>query len=273
MAMITVASASGAPGATTAALALAMSWHRPVMFVEADPSGVSAIAAGWFKGNPPHNRGLVNLAVAHRHGDLAGAIRDSSFRLDHFNVTVLPGVRSPAQAASMQPVWPALVPLLRDLDQNGTDVFIDAGRLIGAAAPWPLLRASDAVLLTTRTSLPALSGAKVWGAQLMADFTSLGVAQHLALLLVGEGRPFTAREMKKHTGLTTVASLAWDPVNAQRISDGEPRRLEDPAFRPDPLSKGSYGRSVRAAASAVQAMVSTNREALTINATTTGRSS
>lgn len=260
MAIITLASASGAPGTTTAAIALSIAWHRPVLLMEADPAGVSAIAAGWFKGNPPHNRGLVNLAVAHRHGDLATALRENTFGLDQFPVTVLPGVRSPAQATSVHALWVPLVPILQDLDHNGMDVIIDAGRLIGCASPWPLVRASDAVLLTSRTNVPALAAARVWGAQLAGEFETLGIGDHLALLLVGEGRPFTAKEMKRHTGLSTVASLAWDPVNAERISDGDARRLENPDVQTDPLAKGSYGRSVRAAASAVRTMVTTNRD-------------
>lgn len=262
MAIITLANASGAPGTTTAALALAISWHRPVLLVEADPAGVSAISAGWFKGNPPHNHGLVNLAVAHRHGDLASSIRENSFRLDDFPVTVLPGVRSPAQSASTQPLWEPLVPSLQDLDRIGMDVIVDAGRLITCASPWPVVRASDALLLTARTTLPALAGAKVWGNHLFAEFEAMGMADHLALLLVGEGRPFTAREFKKRTGLSTVAALAWDPVNAQRVSDGDARRLEDPSFHADPLAKGSYGRSMRAAASAIQTMVAATRAVL-----------
>lgn len=262
MAIITLANAAGSPGTTTAALALAISWHRPVLLLEADPAGVSAISAGWFKGNPPHNHGLVNLAVAHRNGDLPSALRENSFQLDQFPVTVVPGVRSPAQTASTQALWEPLVPILQDLDHNGMDVIVDAGRLIACASPWPVIRASDALLLTSRTTLPALAGAKVWGNQLSGELETVGMADHLALLMVGEGRPFTAKEFKKRTGLSTVAALAWDPVNAQKISDGDARRLENPGFHSDPLAKGSYGRSVRAAASAIQTMVAANRDVL-----------
>ena len=262
MAIITLANAAGSPGTTTAALALAISWHRPVLLLEADPAGVSAISAGWFKGNPPHNHGLVNLVVAHRNGDLPSALRENSFQLDQFPVTVVPGVRSPAQTASTQALWEPLVPILQDLDHNGMDVIVDAGRLIACASPWPVIRASDALLLTSRTTLPALAGAKVWGNQLSGELESVGMADQLALLMVGEGRPFTAKEFKKRTGLSTVAALAWDPVNAQKISDGDARRLENPGFHSDPLAKGSYGRSVRAAASAIQTMVAANRDVL-----------
>ena len=50
MALFTLVSASGAPGVTTTALALAGGWPRPVTLVEADPRGGSSILAGFFKG-------------------------------------------------------------------------------------------------------------------------------------------------------------------------------------------------------------------------------
>lgn len=54
MAMITLVSASGAPGVTSTALALASSWPRPVLLVEADPSGSSALLAGFWRGSRDH---------------------------------------------------------------------------------------------------------------------------------------------------------------------------------------------------------------------------
>jgi sugar diacid utilization regulator len=38
MAMIVLASAAGSPGATTSALGLALTWPRPVLLIEADPT-------------------------------------------------------------------------------------------------------------------------------------------------------------------------------------------------------------------------------------------
>ena len=42
MAVIALTSASGSPGVTTTALGLALLWPRPVLLVEADPTGGSA---------------------------------------------------------------------------------------------------------------------------------------------------------------------------------------------------------------------------------------
>ena len=66
MAVIVLASASGAPGVTTTALGLALVWPRPVVLVDADPVGGSAILAGFCKGTEPHNDAMIRLALAHR---------------------------------------------------------------------------------------------------------------------------------------------------------------------------------------------------------------
>ena len=50
MAVVALASASGSPGVTTTALGLALLWPRPVLLVEADPTGGSGLLAGYFRG-------------------------------------------------------------------------------------------------------------------------------------------------------------------------------------------------------------------------------
>ena len=47
MPVFTIASVSGSLGVTTLAVGLALTWPRPVVLVEADPSGGSAILAGY----------------------------------------------------------------------------------------------------------------------------------------------------------------------------------------------------------------------------------
>ena len=68
MALIVLTSASGSPGVTTAALGLALTWHRPVLLVEADPTGGSALLAGYFRGQSTPTQTLIDLAFAHRAG-------------------------------------------------------------------------------------------------------------------------------------------------------------------------------------------------------------
>ena len=256
MALIVLASATGAPGVTTTTLAMALAWPRPVVLVEADPAGGSAIMAGYLRGEVPHDRGLVNLAMAHRHGeDLTAALPEVLVRLPNSTVDLLPGVRLHAQAASLAPVWEPLVAVLSDLDRTGTDVLVDAGRLGMLGAPTPLLAAADAVLLVTRTHLPALAGARPWAKTLRDDLAASGAESRLALVLVGQGHPYSAREVRTVLNLPVAASVAWDAVSAETFHLGAApgRRFEH----------GALARSVRAAVSAVQAMATTNRDRLT----------
>ena len=46
MAVVCLTSASGSPGVTATAVGLAFCWPRPVLLVEADPTGGSGILAG-----------------------------------------------------------------------------------------------------------------------------------------------------------------------------------------------------------------------------------
>jgi hypothetical protein len=79
MALIVLTSSRGAPGVTTIALALALLWPRPSVLLEADVSGSSSVAAGCLRGTLGPQRGLINLAVAHRAGTLTpGSIHTPS---------------------------------------------------------------------------------------------------------------------------------------------------------------------------------------------------
>ena len=71
MALIVLTSASGSPGVSTTALGLALTWRRPVLLVEADPTGGSGLLAGYFRGQAAPSQSLIDLAFAHRAGSLA----------------------------------------------------------------------------------------------------------------------------------------------------------------------------------------------------------
>ena len=100
----------------------------------------------------------------------------------------LPGIRSHEQAPSLLPLWEPLADQLRALDRNGQDVIVDAGRLGLAGWPQPIIAASDLTLLVTRSSLPALAGARSWAKTLREQFAAVGGLSRLGLLLVDEDR-------------------------------------------------------------------------------------
>lgn len=66
MTVVLLSSATGAPGVTTSALALALTWPRSVLLVDCDPDPSQAVLAGWLGAAPAASRGLVELAQAHR---------------------------------------------------------------------------------------------------------------------------------------------------------------------------------------------------------------
>ena len=134
MALIVLTSASGSPGVTTSALGLALSWPRPTLLVEADPTGGSGILAGYFHGDVAHIGGMIDLALAHREGTLAEAIPRATMPIPDTAVQLLPGIRGHWQARSLIPLWEPLSGALRALERNGQDVIVDAGRLGLAAA-------------------------------------------------------------------------------------------------------------------------------------------
>lgn len=254
MAVVTLFSASGSPGVTVSALGMALSWQRSVMLVDADPSGSSSVLAGYLRGQTAHDRGLVDLAVANRAGELNTAIATVAMRLPGSQVDFVPGVRSHQQSASVTTLWEPLGGVLRSMEQRGTDVVVDAGRIGLEHAPLPLVGASDLALLVVRSDLPAVAGARSWAQAIRERFVAQGTEQQLGLLVVGPGRPYGSRELRAVLDLPVVAELPYDPETANVLYAGaRPRKKFDRA----PLS-----RALRAAVSTSQGVITQNRQRL-----------
>ena len=254
MSLITLTSAAGAPGVTTTALALALAWPRPVLLVEADPSGGSALLAGYLRGRIPHHRSLVDLGVAQRQGRLAEALSEVTVDLPDSSVHLIPGARSHAQAGTVTSIMEPLTTALRGLDRNGVDVIVDAGRLGMQDYPTPLRDRADLALLLMRTTLPAVGAARGWAKKLRSEFEAAGSLDNLAAVLVGEGHPYTERQVAKVIPLPIATTLAWDPVSAEVYHLGSPRRRR---FDASPLP-----RSITAAVSAFNSTIAANKAQL-----------
>lgn len=255
MAVITLCSASGSPGVTTTAIGLAMSWPRPVLLVEADPSGSNGLLAGIFRGGREYDVGLLEL----RSSPLAvsDALRDVVRPIEGANVSFVVGTQTHSQAAGMSGLWAPLAEALADLERAGQDVIVDAGRLGLVGSPEPLLSWADLTLLLTRTSLPALAGARTWAEDLRSP--SATTWREPGLLLVGEAQPYGKGEVTNALGLPVVATIADDAAAAAVYHRGAtpPRRFDS----------GPYVRSLRAAAAAITSTVARRRDALTADLT------
>ncbi len=271
MAVLALTSAKGAPGVSTTALAMTLLWPRAALLAECDPAGGSSVLAGYLRGTVEHSRGLLPLALAQRHQSLEQALWPQTVPLtgDPHAASaaagagdrwVLPGLSDAAQAPSTAALWGPLGSLLASLERAGTDVVVDAGRLGTAHAPTGLLRQADLVLLVMGTSLPAVVAARARLSLLREDLSVPGTAgrdgclSSLGLLLVGEGRPYSAKEIAAACGVPVVASLAWDPASAEVLAAGAaPGRR----FDSSPLV-----RSTRAAISASSKLIAQRRSRL-----------
>lgn len=254
MTVVALTSARGAPGVTTSALALALNWPRPVVLIEADVTGSSSILAGYLQGALPHERGLVDLAVAHRAGRLFEGLRAAALDLTPDKKWLVPGLVSSAQAVNLRPVWEPLAAVVAGLEREGIDVIVDAGRLGMDNAPQPLLRHADVTLLVTRTNLPAVAATRAAGRLLATDLEQQGTgADGLRLLMVGDNQPHSAKEISASVGIGLGAVLAWDPVHAEAFSLGSTARR---------LDKSALVRSVAAAISAITSLAEHRRSRL-----------
>ncbi|EGD43987.1 hypothetical protein NBCG_01575 [Nocardioidaceae bacterium Broad-1] len=255
MAVIALASATGSPGVTTTALGLAMSWPRPVLLVEADPSGASGLLVGFFRGAWGYESGLVELALAPE--GVAAALPQVTQRIGDSTVSFIAGTRSHTQAAGLRGLWDPLATSLADLEESGQDVIIDAGRLGIVGSPEPLLSTADLSLLVCRTSLPAVVGARSWATA--AKNPGSGWRQPYALL-IGEGQPYHRAEVTKVLGLPVLASIPNDGDAAAVYHQG--------AQPPHRFETGAYVRGLLAAVEAIQATITRTRVGLMEGATT-----
>ncbi|WP_141013085.1 hypothetical protein [Nocardioides sambongensis] len=215
MAVVTLSSASGSPGVTTTALGLALLWPRPVLLIEADPTGGSNLLAGYFRGTREYDAGLIELALTA--SDLGEALADVAQSLDDTTVSFVAGTRSHTQAGALRDLWEPLANALGDLESTGQDVIVDAGRLGLHGSPQPLLDAADLALLVSGTTLPNLSALRSWA----EAFQRPALDWHQSgIVLVGEGQPYNARDVAAAVSLSVVASLPEDPETAAVFSRG-----------------------------------------------------
>lgn len=240
--LIALTSAGGSPGVTTTAVALAVMWPRPVLVVEADPSGRSAMLAGFFRGQQDR-AGLVELVAAHHSGLLATTLPRMAFPIEaNDHARFLVGGKSHEQAPGLAKLWEPLLGVLRDLSAGGQDVLIDAGRLGLEGWPRPLVMHSDVTLLFMRSSLPAIVGSRSWSAALMADARPGHVVHAVP---VGEGDPYSLREIGQALGMSPLGSVAWDPRRAAVFSEGKSRPVSKLGQTNAAFDASAYARSIQ----------------------------
>ena len=213
MSVLVLAGTKGAPGVTTAALALGAVWPRRVLLAECDPAGGDLTARFRLAPVP----GLVTLASAARRSLDPSEVWAHTQRLLG-GLEVLAGLGSPEQAAALGRFWAQLPAAFAHLD---ADVLVDGGRLVPGSPVEPLLRAAALVVLLAR---PTVEGA-FHLANRLAALERSGV--QAGVVLVGS-RPFApgiVQDALAREGLgAAVLGVLAEDRRAAALLAGQPGR-------------------------------------------------
>lgn len=152
MGMIAVSSVKGSPGVTTTALLFAALWPRPILAVEADPSGGDiALRMPDPAGNPLDPwRGLVSLIAAGRRSLYPQLVREHAQSIVG-GLDAVAGVSAPEQTLGINQ-WDELAQLLPRIP--GSDVVADLGR-VGAGTPQNALLATASAICVVTGTVPS----------------------------------------------------------------------------------------------------------------------
>ena len=222
MALIAIAADKGAPGVTTACIALAVVWPRPVLLAECDPAGGDLAcwlpAAGGGRLDP--GRGLLSLAVAGRRGIGPGQILDHTQKLSG-GLDVLAGVVTAEQGAGLDMLWGPAGAALAQLP--GLDVIADCGR-IGADGPHhDLIASASSVVLVTRDTLAEVVRLRERVASVTAALASRHRNALVRVVVVAGHRRFHAaigevgRALGPNGASYMLGGLAYDPPSAEAL--------------------------------------------------------
>lgn len=215
--LVGLVSAKGSPGVTTAALALASSWPRTALLLEADPFG-GDVRAGLGRGEWPLSAGLAEVVVDLRSADIHEALNQRVHRPAPYAPPVLAGLGCVGQAPSVP--WSRLGAELARL--AGADVVADCGRFTPVDGVAPLLQVCDALVLVTNSSLRAVRAAARIAPQLQAELAVAPDDPHVMVLVVGADCPYSVAEIAQGCRLPPLGELPDDRRAAGVWSDGDP---------------------------------------------------
>jgi hypothetical protein len=257
MGILLLTSTGGAPGVTTLAVGLALTWARPILLADCDPGAHQAILAGYLAGRSASGKGLLRVAEAHRdRRPLREVVLDQTLPLSaeqDGRRLFLPGFTKPGSAMHFGAVWEDLAEAFDQLADVDIDVIIDCGRMGPSGPPPALLERSALTLVVLNSTLRSVMSARVHMPTLR-DHPRLTSTDHghLGLIIVGEGKPYRSSEIAKALDVPVITSIADDGHPAAHLSDGRPR---DRRFETSALV-----RSIRDASSELSSMLQQSAE-------------
>jgi hypothetical protein len=244
VAILILTSSGGAPGVTTLAVGLALTWPRPVLLADCDPGAHQAVLAGYLSGRSAGGKGLLRVAEAHRdRRGLQEVVIDQCLPLateDDHRRLFLPGFTRPGSAAHFAGVWDELTETFDRLGEIEMDVIVDGGRLgIAGGLPRALLERSALTAVVLGSSLRSVMSVRAHLPALTEGRRGAGDPRgHTGLVLVDTGHPYGAGEIGRALGTAVLAQVPHDPATAAHFSDGAAQHRK---FDASPLVRALRG--------------------------------
>lgn len=246
MGIVALTSAAGAPGVSTTALGLTLSWPGSAMLADFDHQ--QAFLAGYLQGAVATEKGLLRVLDAARHGHLqSDAVRDQAVALpeddqpEGHRRLLLPGLPTPAAAGFLPAAVPAILEAFRALGDAGLDVVCDLGRAPREGFPPAVLPHLGRLLLLTVPTLRGLAAARACAERLQATARSTGSTTRIGVVVVrrakslgikGEAEKaeqqvgetyYSDREVAGWLGFPVDGTILHDARWASLLSEGGPR--------------------------------------------------
>lgn len=239
--LIATVSSKGSPGASITALALALTWPRPVILVELDPRG-GDVLFGYGRGQNVGPVGLLRLQVATRTAKpVPSLLWNEVVELPTVSGGDgrwwMPGLADPQQANSLN--WAVIGRALRAVDGD-VDVIADCGSATGdrERLPRAVWAAADLVALAVRPTLNGVHIARGAAGLLRTDLMAGGLgADRLASFVVDARHGYPVREVAKEMADYAPMldrKVPYDPAAADVLTgsqDQTRRFLRSPLMR------------------------------------------
>lgn len=221
--LVSVASVKGSPGATSAALVLAAAWPRPIVLLEADPSGGDlAYRCAAARGGPvAASPGLLQLAAALRGGHPSSAIVVEKAQSLACGVSLIQGVTRAGQARALSGLWPAIASACKEAE---VDVIADLGRFDATSTVTPLAEHSESLLIVAATTLESVLHLREDVPDLVRSLPRPG-ANIVVPVLVGP-EPHAGRDRSDLDSLLGKAGIALRPAESMPLDSKALARLE-----------------------------------------------
>jgi MinD-like ATPase involved in chromosome partitioning or flagellar assembly len=249
----------GAPGVTTATIALASAWPGPAVAVEASPDGGDLALRLRPRGAVlPETPTVLTVLTGARSGHAEDPVTMHAHVLNS-STKVVPGALLAEQFARLGD-W---TPLATALDRTQARVFVDVGHVHASSPMLSVAALADVVVVVCRPDLPSVVRARQRMDRLAADLATLNEVppRLFALLLSTRSHgPADVIDLRAVLGETSAQPFLVD-AGFMAHAAGAVRRLEsgeEPAGR---LTRTDLMQTARQVAAQLEAIVGESRAA------------